>query len=85
MSGPDLRGWRSRAARITYVRGGLGASVRADRRLSRHLPPIDPGGLLTEYEFIYPFSWLGILAEAAPAADELIYAWHEQIARSAAG
>jgi p-hydroxybenzoate 3-monooxygenase len=32
---------------------------------------------LTEYEYVYPFGWLGILAEAAPATDELIYAWHE--------
>jgi p-hydroxybenzoate 3-monooxygenase len=36
-----------------------------------------PDGVLTEHEFVYPFSWLGILAEAAPATDELIYSWHE--------
>jgi p-hydroxybenzoate 3-monooxygenase len=36
-----------------------------------------PAGSLREYEHVYPFSWLGILAEAAPATDELIYAWHE--------
>jgi p-hydroxybenzoate 3-monooxygenase len=35
-----------------------------------------PGGALVEYELVYPFGWLGILAEAAPATDELIYAWH---------
>jgi p-hydroxybenzoate 3-monooxygenase len=33
---------------------------------------------LTEYEYAYPFGWLGILAEAPPATDELIYAWHER-------
>jgi p-hydroxybenzoate 3-monooxygenase len=32
---------------------------------------------LTEYEYVYPFGWLGILAEAPPASDELVYAWHE--------
>ena len=32
---------------------------------------------LTEYEYVYEFGWLGILAEAAPATEELIYAWHE--------
>jgi p-hydroxybenzoate 3-monooxygenase len=37
-----------------------------------------PAGVLSEHEFVYPFSWLGILAEAAPATDELIYAWHER-------
>ena len=31
---------------------------------------------LTEYDFVYGFGWLGILAEAQPATDELIYAWH---------
>jgi len=33
---------------------------------------------LTEYDFAYPFGWLGILAEARPATEELIYAWHER-------
>jgi p-hydroxybenzoate 3-monooxygenase len=37
-----------------------------------------PAGVLNEYEFVFPFSWLGILAQAAPATDELIYAWHER-------
>lgn len=39
--------------------------------------PSIPDEFLTEYEYTYPFSWLGILAEAAPATEELIYAWHE--------
>jgi p-hydroxybenzoate 3-monooxygenase len=34
-------------------------------------------GYFTEHEYAYPFAWLGILAEAPPATDELIYAWHE--------
>jgi p-hydroxybenzoate 3-monooxygenase len=37
-----------------------------------------PDGVLTTYELEYPFGWLGILANAAPATDELIYAWHER-------
>ncbi len=36
-----------------------------------------PDGVITEHDFTYPFSWLGILAEAPPSTDELIYAWHE--------
>jgi p-hydroxybenzoate 3-monooxygenase len=32
---------------------------------------------ITEYDYAYPFGWLGILAEAQPATEELIYAWHE--------
>jgi p-hydroxybenzoate 3-monooxygenase len=33
---------------------------------------------ITEYDYAYPFGWLGILAEAQPATDELIYAWNER-------
>jgi p-hydroxybenzoate 3-monooxygenase len=31
-----------------------------------------------DHDFSYPFSWLGILAEAPPSTDELIYAAHER-------
>jgi p-hydroxybenzoate 3-monooxygenase len=37
-----------------------------------------PPSALTVYERVYPFAWLGILAEAPPSADELIYAYHER-------
>ncbi|MBM0237313.1 4-hydroxybenzoate 3-monooxygenase [Micromonospora sp. ATA32] len=37
-----------------------------------------PEGVLTTYERTYPFAWLGILAAAPPAVDELIYANHER-------
>jgi p-hydroxybenzoate 3-monooxygenase len=40
--------------------------------------PALPEGYATQYDFEYPFGWLGILAEARPATDELIYAWHER-------
>jgi p-hydroxybenzoate 3-monooxygenase len=33
---------------------------------------------LTMYDRIYPFAWLGILAEARPSSEELIYAYHER-------
>ncbi len=35
--------------------------------------PSVPAGVLTTYERIYPFSWLGILAEAPPSQTELVY------------
>lgn len=28
------------------------------------------------WEKVYPYSWLGVLADVAPSTDELIYAWH---------
>jgi len=37
-----------------------------------------PDGVLTIYERTYPFGWLGILAEAAPSSDELVYTHHER-------
>ena len=33
---------------------------------------------LTVYEREYPFGWLGILAEAPPSSEELIYAYHQR-------
>ena len=40
--------------------------------------PAIPEGVLKVFERVYPFAWLGILADVAPAADELIYANHER-------
>jgi p-hydroxybenzoate 3-monooxygenase len=40
--------------------------------------PSIPSGILRLYEKTYPFGWLGILAQAKPASDELIYANHER-------
>ncbi len=37
-----------------------------------------PPGVLKEFERVYPFGWLGILADTPPVADELIYANHER-------
>jgi p-hydroxybenzoate 3-monooxygenase len=40
--------------------------------------PSIPENALKIYERIYPFGWLGILAEAPPSNDELIYTYHER-------
>jgi len=69
--------------RVTYIHEGEPAELQCDliagcdgfHGISRQSIP---AGVLTEHEFVYPFSWLGILAEAAPATDELIYAWHQR-------
>jgi len=37
-----------------------------------------PASALRRHERTYPFSWLGILAQAAPTTEELIYARHER-------
>ena len=40
--------------------------------------PAIPAGVLREFERVYPFGWLGILAKAPPASEELIYASHDR-------
>jgi len=40
--------------------------------------PSIPAGVLTEFERLYPFGWLGILAQAPPSSDELVYCYHER-------
>ncbi len=36
-----------------------------------------PAAALERFERIYPFAWLGILAQASPASHELVYASHD--------
>jgi len=40
--------------------------------------PSIPEGVLTVFERTYPFAWLGILAEAAPSSEELVYTYHDR-------
>ena len=68
--------------RITYAAGGSGQELECDFLAGCDgfhgvCRPSIPEGVVREHEYVYPFSWLGILAEASPSTDELIYAWHE--------
>jgi p-hydroxybenzoate 3-monooxygenase len=38
--------------------------------------PSIPAGALTGFDRVYPFGWLGILAQSPPPEKELIYAYH---------
>ncbi len=40
--------------------------------------PSIPAGVLTEFERVYPFGWLGILAQAPPSSPELVYTYHDR-------
>jgi p-hydroxybenzoate 3-monooxygenase len=40
--------------------------------------PAIPDGVLRTYEHSYPVAWLGILAEAPPSLDELVYTYHDR-------
>ena len=37
-----------------------------------------PGDVVGQHEHVYPFAWLGILAEVEPSSDELIYCHHDR-------
>ncbi len=68
---------------ILYRHGGEECEIRCDfiagcdgfHGIAR---PAFPEGMLTIYERIYPFGWLGILAQAPPANHELIYSNHDR-------
>ena len=47
------------------------ATARSDRPAARC-----PSRCGSTWEKVYPYSWLGVLADVAPSTDELIYAWH---------
>lgn len=40
--------------------------------------PSVPAGVLQVFERVYPFGWLGILAQSKPPSEELIYCHHER-------
>lgn len=69
--------------RIRFRRGGQARELACDfiagcdgfHGVSRSAIP---DGAREVYERSYPFAWLGILAEAPPALDELVYAHHER-------
>ena len=73
----------STAPAVRFRHGGTEHEVRCDfiagcdgfHGICR---PSIPSGVLTTYERVYPFGWLGILADAAPSSDELVYTLHER-------
>jgi p-hydroxybenzoate 3-monooxygenase len=68
---------------VSYTFQGSGVELECDfiagcdgfQGVSRRTIPDE---LRVEHEYVYPFAWLGILAEAPPSTDELIYAWHAE-------
>jgi p-hydroxybenzoate 3-monooxygenase len=40
--------------------------------------PSIPAGALKVFDRSYPFGWLGILADASPSSDELVYSLHDR-------
>jgi p-hydroxybenzoate 3-monooxygenase len=71
------------APAVTFVHNGQTDELRCDlvagcdgfHGVSR---PSIPDTAITAYDLEYPFAWLGILAQAPPSAEELIYSAHEE-------
>lgn len=69
--------------RIRYARGGEPHVLDCDfvagcdgyHGVSRQAIP---AGVLKTHERVYPFGWLGVLADAPPVSSELVYASHER-------
>lgn len=76
----DLEGSRPR---VSYTLGGQDHELDCDfiagcdgfHGICRASIPVDK---LQTYEKVYPFGWLGVLADVPPVADELIYVKHER-------
>jgi p-hydroxybenzoate 3-monooxygenase len=73
----------SDAPRIAFRHGGEQHEIRCEYIAGCDgfhgcCRPSIPAGALEFCEKTYPFGWLGILAEAPPSSDELIYANHER-------
>ncbi|HRE19909.1 MAG TPA: 4-hydroxybenzoate 3-monooxygenase [Rhabdaerophilum sp.] len=69
--------------RVTYEKDGMAHEVRCD-----FIAGCDgfhgvcrasvPQGAIRNFEKVYPFGWLGLLADVPPCSHELIYANHER-------
>jgi len=78
-----LAGLDGTAPEVHYVHNARTHELRCDfvagcdgfHGISR---PSVPDGALTGYEREYPYAWLGVLAEAPPSSEELIYAHHDR-------
>jgi p-hydroxybenzoate 3-monooxygenase len=81
VSDVSVHGYESDTPQIRFSEGGVAKVLDCDfiagcdgfHGICR---PSLPEGFITDYDRIYPFGWLGILAEVAPSSEELVYARH---------
>jgi p-hydroxybenzoate 3-monooxygenase len=69
--------------KIRFTRGGRAETIDCDfiagcDGFHGVCRPSVPAGVLTTYDRVYPFGWLGILSQSPPPDKELIYAFHER-------
>jgi p-hydroxybenzoate 3-monooxygenase len=78
-----LSDFDSGSARVRFTHGGAAHDLSCDfiagcdgfHGVSRRAPP---RSAMRTFERVYPFGWLGILNDAAPANHELVYANHSR-------
>ncbi len=78
VSNTQLHDVKSQTPYVTYEKDGVTHTLQCDyiagcdgfHGVSRQTIPLD---VRTEYEKVYPFGWLGLLADTPPVNDELIY------------
>ena len=78
-----IHDFASRAPRITFVKDGKTAEVQCEiiagcDGFHGVCRASVPAASITEFERVYPFGWLGLLADTPPVDDELIYVNHER-------
>jgi p-hydroxybenzoate 3-monooxygenase len=74
-----LHGFDGTQPKVSYAKDGMAQEIECDfiagcdgyHGVSRASVP---GGALKTYEKVYPFGWLGVLADVPPVSHELIYA-----------
>jgi p-hydroxybenzoate 3-monooxygenase len=79
----SIHDFQSGAPRISYRHDGEARQIECDiisgcDGFHGVCRPSIPDYLLRLYERVYPFGWLGILAEAPPSTEENVYVSHER-------
>ncbi|BEV17284.1 4-hydroxybenzoate 3-monooxygenase [Herbaspirillum sp. DW155] len=83
VSGTSIEGIETDKPRVRFMHEGEQHTLEADfiagcdgfHGVSR---PAIPESRRQDYQRIYPFGWFGVLVEAPPSSDELIYAQHDR-------
>lgn len=79
----SIHGFDGLSPTVRFVQGGVEQILHCDfiggcdgfHGICR---PSVPEGVISTFERTYPFGWLGILAEAAPSQNELVYMHHQR-------
>jgi len=79
----ELSGYLEGSPKLSYTKDGKRSTMECD-----YIAGCDgyhgasrasvPRGMIREFERVYPFGWLGLLADTPPVHEELIYANHER-------